>query len=209
MRGIMTKTDEINLKERNEIKKTIAIDLDDTLNDFTETIQKTNFTYNHDSPFSEETFKNYLNRLRNGIPEDCNLLSTEYSFFQYQIFEQCYRLTNARTDGVEFMIWLRESGWQVIICTYRDLRRTNDCTVKWLKENDIPFDHLFMARNKIVFCKLWGIEHLVDDDIFNIVYGERYGVNVYYPLMEKHQVLQCSKSKGFKSFDEVKQWLGN
>jgi uncharacterized HAD superfamily protein len=205
----MNENDDINLKERKEIKKYIAIDLDDTLNNFTETIQKTDFTYNHNSPFSEETFKNYLNRLQNGIPEDSNLVSTEYSSFKRQIHEQCYQLANARTDGVEFMKWLRKSGWQIIICTTRDLRRAHDCTVKWLNENDIPFDHLFMASNKIAFCKLWGIEHLVDDAVFNVVYGERYGVNVYYPHMEKHQGLQCSKSKGFKSFNEVKEWIGN
>lgn len=209
MEYIITRPDETSLKDRNEIKKTIAIDLDDTLNDFSQTIKQTNFTYNHNYPFSEETFKNYLCRLQGGIPEDSDLLSTEYSFFQYQIFEQCYQLSNARADGVEFMMWLRKNGWQIIICTARDLRRTNDCTVKWLNENGIPFDHLFMACNKIVFCRLWGIEHLVDDDVFNIVYGERYGVNVYYPLMEKHKGLQCSKSKGFKSFNEVKQWIVN
>ncbi len=198
-----------NLKEVIEMKKIIAVDLDDTLNNFTETVQKTIFTYNHNSPFTEERFNLYLNRLRCGVREESELLSTEYSFFQYQIYHQCYQLSNARTDGVEFMQWLNKSGWKIIICTCRDLRRANDCTVKWLKENDIPFDHLFMAWNKIVFCKLWGIEHLVDDAVFNIVHGERYGVNVYYPLMKKHQGLQCSSSKGFKTFNEVKQWIGS
>ena len=165
------------------------------------------FTYSHTYPFTEETFYSYINRLQCGIQEESYLLSTEYSFFQYQIYEQCYQLTNARTDGVEFMQWLNKSGWKVIICTSRDLRRAHDCTVRWLKDNCIPFDHLFMAWNKIVFCKLWGIEHLVDDAVFNILHGERYGVNVYYPLMKKHQTMQGSSAKGFKLFNEVKQWL--
>ncbi|MDR3586703.1 MAG: hypothetical protein P4L59_15525 [Desulfosporosinus sp.] len=195
------------IKERMEFNKIIAIDLDDTLNDFTETMRKTIFTYSHTSPLTKDIFDSYLNRVRSGIAEDSELLSTEFSFFQYQIHEQCYQLAKAREDGVEFMQWLKRSGWQVIICTRRDLRRAHDCTVKWLKDSDIPFDHLFMAGNKIVFCKLWGIEHLVDDAVFNIVYGEHYGVNVYYPLMEKHQFLQGSSAKGFKVFNEVKQWI--
>lgn len=189
--------------------KIIAIDLDDTINDFSETLQRTSFKYNNTFPFAEEKFNSFLKQIRNNIPEDSNLLSTEYSFFQYQIHEQCYQLSNARADAVEFTKWLKNSGWKIVICTFRDLRRANDCTVKWLKHNDIPYDHLFMAGNKIVFCKLWGIEHLVDDAIFNIVHGERYGVNVYFPLMEKHKSIQPSNAKGFKSFDEVKKWLQN
>jgi 5'(3')-deoxyribonucleotidase len=195
------------VKEQMDIKKIIAIDLDDTLNDFTKTLQETIFTYSDTFPFTEEIFNSYLNRLRSGRSEDSDLLSTEYSYFQYQIHEQCYRLAKARTDGIEFMQWLKNNGWQVVICTRRDLRRAHDCTVKWLKENQIPFDYLFMAWNKIVFCKLWRIEHLVDDAIFNIVHGGNYGVNVYYPLMEKHHILQGNSAKGFKTFNEVKQWL--
>ncbi len=205
----MARADEVNRIERNQIRKTIAIDLDDTLNDFSQTLLTTDFSYSRNFPFSEEIFKSYLSRLRRKIPEDTDLLSTQFSFFKYQIFEQCYQLANARADGIEFMKWLRKNGWRIVICTFRDLRRAHDCTVKWLKDHDIPYDYLFMARNKIVFCKLWGIEYLVDDDVFNIVYGARYGVHVYYPIMEKHTALQCDRSKGFKSFSEVEQWLAN
>ena len=181
--------------------------MDDTLNDFTETLQRTIFPYEQTFPFSKEKFDGYLNQVRNNIPEDSDLLSTEYSFFQYHIHEQCYRLANARTDAIEFMRWLKRSGWTIIICTFRDLRRAYNCTVEWLKYNGIPYDYLFMAGNKIVFCKLWGIEHLVDDAVFNIIYGERYGIKVYYPLMDKHKSLQTDSAKGFKSFNEVKSWL--
>jgi hypothetical protein len=66
---------------------------------------------------------------------------------------------------------------------------------------------LFMAWNKIVFCNAWGIKHLVDDDSFNILHGERYGVNVYYPVMERHKTLQNTAAKGFHTFDEVKRWI--
>ena len=56
-----------------------------------------------------------------------------------------------------------------------------DCTRKWLGDNQIPFDYLFMTGNKIGFCKAWGIEHLIDDEAINSVLGERFGVHVYYP----------------------------
>ncbi|MDR3588822.1 MAG: hypothetical protein P4N41_04115 [Negativicutes bacterium] len=189
------------------IIRTIAVDLDDTLNNFTETLQQTTFDYSDDYAFSQDIFQDYLARIRSGEPDGSELLSTEYSFFRYRIHQQCYQLAGARSDGVEFLQWLKKKGWRIVICTYRDLRRANECTGKWLKDNNIPYDHLFMAWNKIVFCRAWGIDYLVDDDIFNIIHGERYAVSVFYPVMAKHQSLADYKARGFKIFDEVKQWM--
>jgi uncharacterized HAD superfamily protein len=165
------------------------------------------FPYDGSYALSEETFNRYLDRIRDNTPEAGDLLSTEYSFFRYKIHVQCYQRAGARADGVEFMQWLRRNQWRIIICTRRDLRRANECTRAWLKENDIPFDHLFMALNKIVFCKAWGIAHLVDDDVFNIEHGARYDVNVCYPVMEKHRLLPANAARGFQTFEEVKRWI--
>jgi 5'(3')-deoxyribonucleotidase len=187
--------------------KTIAIDLDDTLNNFEVTLQTTVFRNDAVYGISEQVFDDYLARVRRHAPEPNDLLSTEYSFFNYQIHQQCYQLAAARADGGEFVRGLKSKGWRIVICTYRDLRRANDCTRKWLKENDIPFDHLFMAWNKIVFCRLWQIEHLVDDDPFNIIHGETYGVNVFYPAMERHKGLAPNRARAFHSFDEITPWI--
>jgi 5'(3')-deoxyribonucleotidase len=188
-------------------KKTIAIDLDDTLNNFTETLQDTEFTREVTPGLSQEAFDAHLARLRAGIKEDSDLLSTEYSFFRYRIHQRCYERAAARPDGVEFMRWLRASGWRIVLCTHRDLRRANECTRRWLDENGIPFDHLFMAWNKIVFCRLWGIGHLVDDDPFNIRYGAPHGVQVYYPKLERHRGLEPGGARGFSEFGEVRSWI--
>jgi hypothetical protein len=187
--------------------KTIALDLDDTLNDFTETLRQGRFPYDEAYALPEETFHRYLEGIRNDAPEAGDLLSTEYSFFRYKIHAQCYRRARARADGVEFVRWLRRNGWRIVLCTQRDLRRANGATRVWLQENDIPFDHLFMARNKIVFCSAWGIARLVDDDVFSITHGERYGVTVYYPIMEKHRSLPARAARGFQTFEEVKRWI--
>ena len=186
---------------------TIAIDLDDTLNDFTETLGKSPFPYDETYALAETMFHGYLEKVRLNAPEPGELQSTKYTFFRYRIHERCYGMARARPDGVEFMRWLRQNGWQIVICTYRDLRRANDATRKWLRENDIPFDYLFMALNKIVFCKAWGIGHLVDDDEFNIAHGKQYGVNVYYPIMGKHRSLPAHGARGFQTFAEVKRWI--
>lgn len=187
--------------------RTIAVDLDDTLNDFTDTLRRTEFAHDGTFSFSTEVFNGYLERLRSGAPDASDLLATEYSFFKYRIHQRCYELARPRADGVEFMRWLRANDWRIVICTYRDLRRANACTRQWLDANGIPFDHLFMAWNKIVFCRSWGIEHLVDDHSFNAVHGRRFGVNVYYPAREGQEGMSGHGARGFQSFDELRQWI--
>ncbi|MEO6994344.1 MAG: hypothetical protein ABI273_11990 [Lacunisphaera sp.] len=187
--------------------RTIAIDLDDTLNNFEETLQTTTFQHDESYGFSAPVFADYLARLRQHRPGDDELLSTEYSFFKYQIHQQCYERAAARADGIEFVRGLKQDGWRIVICTYRDLRRAQDCTRKWLGDNGIPFDHLFMAGNKIVFCRAWGIEYLVDDDPFNIIQGEKYGVKVFYPALARLNALPPNGARAFHSYAEILPWI--
>jgi len=193
--------------------KTIAIDLDDVLNNFTETLQRTQLVRDETHALSEEVFQDYLAKLRGGWTERSGLLSTEYSFFRSKVHQRCYELAQARADGVHFTQWLRQNGWRIVICTYRDLRRAQDCTRKWLGDNEIPFDYLFMTGNKIAFCKAWGIEHLIDDEPINSALGERFGVHVYYPAAARRPALPANplptrcKARAFQSFEEIKAWI--
>jgi uncharacterized HAD superfamily protein len=188
-------------------RRSIAVDIDDTLNDFTETLQTTRFVRDAGEALSEEVFEDYLHRLRENRPDGGELLSTEYTFFRARIHLRCYALARPRPDGVAFLQGLRDEGWRIILCTRRDLRRSHDLTRRWLTEHAIPYDHLFMAGNKIVFCGLWGIKFLVDDDPFNIIHGARHGVQVYYPSSPKHRGLEGHGARAFGSFDELRPWI--
>jgi hypothetical protein len=187
--------------------RAIAVDLDDTLNDFTETVRTTRFEYDESYALSRATFDEYLARVRTNPMDTGELLSTEYTFFRAKIQLEGIQRAKPRADGVEFMRWLRQAGYRIVICTARDLRRSYVHTKVWLDANGIPFDYLFWAGNKIVFCKLWQIETLIDDDSFNIEHGPRYGVNVYYPRNDRNRTATQSGARGFESFDEVKAWL--
>ena len=108
------------------------------------------------------------------------------------------------------MQWLRANEWRVVIVTYRDLRRSNELTRKWLHDNEIPFDYLFMTLNKLEFCKAWKIGYLVDDHLVNLVQSnEPGGPQVFYPVMSKHKTGVIYRGKGFENFNELKQWIQN
>ncbi len=186
--------------------RTIAVDLDDTLNNFTETLRDGEFPYNPADSLSRETYERYLQLIRNGESEPSSLMSTGFNYCHFKIHLQCWQQARARPDGVEFMQWLSRNQWRIVICTRRDMRLAYDCTRAWLQENDIPFDYLFMATNKIAFCKAWGIRHLVDDSFFNIVHGDEYNIKVYYPILP-HQSPPPNNARGFQTFDEVQQWI--
>jgi hypothetical protein len=191
--------------------QTIAVDLDDTLNNFTEVLQRGEFVRDGTHALSEEVFQDYLAKLRAGSPGEGDLLSTEYTFFRAKIHQECYRRAEARPDGVAFLRWLRKHDWRIVLCTQRDLRRAQDCTRDWLGDHGIPFDHLFMAGNKIVFCRLWGIAHLVDNDAFNIAHGEPHGVRVYYPAAANSPMPTAPSAphaaRAFQTFDQIIPWI--
>jgi len=47
----------------------------------------------------------------------------------------------------------------------------------------------------------------VDDDVFNLEHGARYGVQVYYPISERHAGLAPNGARGFASFAEIIPWI--
>jgi hypothetical protein len=189
--------------------KTIAIDLDDTLNDFSRTLRETAFAYTETYRVPREKFEPYLEMVRDSRTELEDLLSTEYTFFRVTIHNECYRLAKARADGIEFMQWLRANGWRIVICTHRDLRRSNACTRQWLIENAIPFDYLFYTLNKLEFCQGWGIRYLIDDHLWNLTREGEYAVQVFHPIMPKHANIETRRGRGFSKFEEVKGWIQN
>jgi hypothetical protein len=187
----------VGLIPANAHPKTIAVDLDDTLNDFGETLRGGDFKYDPSYSLPQATFDEYLQLIRNEQEEPGEFMSSAFAYCRLQIHLRCYEAARARPDGLEFMRWLKDEGWRIVICTRRDIRRAYE----------IPFDYLFMTRNKIAFCKLWGIAHLVDDSTFNIVHGSEHGINVYYPILSRHDSLPPHTARGFQSFVQVRQWI--
>jgi hypothetical protein len=187
--------------------RTIVVHLDDTLNNFTETLQQGEFPYNPADSLSEATFAEYLEKIRSGESDSDDLSSTGYSYFRFKIHLQCWQQARARPDGVAFLQGLRRDQWRIILCAQRDLRRAHDRTRAWLRENEIPYDYLFMAADKILFCKAWGIQHLIDRATVETVDGSRREVNVYYSIPHAQEFLPAQNARVFETFEEVRQWI--
>lgn len=187
--------------------KVIAVDIDNVLNNFSDTLAQSTFIFKDSYGISQEKFSHYLELVKRDDFAESKFLTNKFSDFRYRIHEECYPLAQANADGVKFMNWLKANDWKVVICTKRNLRLAGECTKKWLYENQIPYDYLVMALNKIVFCKLWDVPYLIDDDLLNITYGEHYGIQVFYPIMTKHSRVVSQTAKGFTQFEEIKQWI--
>jgi len=187
--------------------RTIVVHLDDTLNNFTETLHQSEFPYNPADSLSEATFAEYLRKIRSGESDSDDLSSTGYSYCRFKIHMQCWQQARARPDGVAFLQGLRRNQWRIVICAQRDLRRAHDCTRAWLQENEIPYDYLFMAADKILFCKAWGIQHLIDRATVDTVDGGRREINVYYSIAPGDTSSPLQNARAFESFEEVKRWI--
>jgi len=188
-------------------RKTIAVDIDDTLNNFSETLRLTSFSYDSSYPFPAATFDKYLSMVKDETADQDDLLNPEFGFVRQKINGQCFELSVAKPDASEFMQWLRNEGWRIVICTHRDLRRAEESTRNWLHGNGIPFDYLFIALDKLAFCKDWGIQYLVDDHLYSVRYADDYGINVFYPVLAKQYLSIAALAKGFATFDELRQWI--
>ena len=52
-----------------------------------------------------------------------------------------------------------------------------------------------------------GNHWLVDDNLFNILYGGHYGVRVFYPVTSENRFVQGEGARGFETFDQLKPWI--
>ena len=187
--------------------QSIAVDIDDTLNEFTRTLRTAAFAPGDFDPPPPGDFDRALAGVRAAVRHEGDLLVTPEAWFRFRVHLACYGRAPVREGAVEFMQGLRRDGWRIVICTKRDLRRSLEVTRAWLTGHGIPFDALFMAQNKVVFCRAWGIGHLVDDDPFTVVHGAGRGVAVYYPEQEGNPAQPSPAARRYRSFAELAGWL--
>jgi hypothetical protein len=142
--------------------KVIAVHLDDTLNNFTEVLQTTDFSFEPDYGLSEADFTRFITQMRAGLDEENNLLSTPFSFFKSCLYQKCYNLAHVRASAVLDLQRLKRDGCKICICTKRDLRRAIGSTKSWLNANHVPYDCIFKVPDLARFCRDWDIDMVME-----------------------------------------------
>ncbi|MEG6584188.1 5' nucleotidase, NT5C type [Dendrosporobacter sp. 1207_IL3150] len=188
-------------------KKYIAVDIDDTLNLFTEALEQLEVNYDDYSylGIDRDTFKNYLDLIKKQEILKKDHIN-KFDRLHYDLHKETYKIAEVKPDAPEFMQWLKKQGYTIVILTYRDLRHCIDDTRAWLKKHRIPYDYIFNTDNKVSFCKVWKIPILIDDSPSNVVAAPEFNIKMFYPITKFNCEIE-TKAKGFTKFEEVKQCL--
>ncbi|SDF41877.1 hypothetical protein [Sporolituus thermophilus] len=155
------------------MNKTIAVDIDDTLNNFSEVLNT--FRPTNDNEYNQALIYAKKDKLLyDDIPK-------KYYPKIREIHKQAYILADIAPGAQEFMQWLNTNGWRVVILTYRDLRNCYIETKQWLAKHGIHYDLLIDTSDiKAKVCRLWQIHYLIDD-MENIEFAKQLGVTVFRP----------------------------
>lgn len=196
--------------------KVIAVDIDNVLNDFDDTLRKIEFPYDKANSswgsvhHSEEDFVRKLDIIKQQKAE------LRYDKTFNAMWNHAHKLAHmqaqVRSGASEFLWYLKQNNYRVIIMTRRDLRYALEYTKNFLKNNNLPYDDMLQSNIKAATCSLWNIPILIDDEIEPIVLSNKLSnpVQVYYPIMDKHKGLAEEPqitAIGYNCFKELKQWI--
>lgn len=166
--------------------KVIAVDIDNVLNDFDDILGKVEFPYDKTNS-SWGSAWNHAHKL-------------------------AHVQAKVKQGASEFLCYLKQNNYRVIIMTRRDLRYALEYTKIFLKNNNLPYDDILQSNIKAVTCSLWNIPILIDDEIEPIMLSNKLSnpVQVYYPIMDKHNGIAEDPhitAIGYHCFKELKQWI--
>jgi hypothetical protein len=198
------------------MNKLIAVDIDNVLNNFDDTLRTLEFTYDKSNRSwgsvhqSAEEFMRKLKIIKQQKAE------SSYDKTFNAMWNHAHKLSHlqakVKQGASEFLWYLKENNYRVIIMTRRDLRYALAYTKNFLENNNLPYDDMFQSNSKASTCSLWNIPLLIDDEIEPIRLSNKFSnpVQVYYPIMDKHkgfvEDLQIT-ARGYHYFKELKQWI--
>ena len=148
----------------------IGIDIDDTI---------TNTQAKIDEIALKEGFKIY-DRTKHWFYDRYNTTSEEDETFLKKYVVEIMTTETVKEGVSKYIDMLRNEGHEIYIVTARSSYydpSIPDITVKYLKDNNINYDKIFLAcRDKARICLDNKIDILVDDSIENIINVEEVGI---------------------------------
>ena len=168
------------------MKKKIAIIIDDVLNDFSEILNQSGILF--DSRIHSVT--------------DPLLKRCLYDYTSGQLKKSAFLAMDSSVpeQAVAFLQSLSKHGWEIALCTNRDLRFAFETTKAWLSDNKIPYDYLIQTSDPIRFCQKSDIHYLISDRPCSI----SLNVTVFCCPV---QYIQKLWQQHFYNFEDVKKCL--
>lgn len=168
------------------MEKEIAIIIDDVLNNFSEVLNQSGII-----------FDSRIHSVTNPLLKRCL-----YDYISGQPTKPAFQAMNStvQEQGAAFLRSLSERGWEIALCTNRDLRFAFETTKTWLQDNKIPYNYLIQTSDPIEFCQRSDIHYLISDRPYN----SSINVNIFCcPVL----YIQKLWRQHFYTFEDVKKCL--
>lgn len=175
----------------------IGIDIDDTItNSYKEIFEQIGKYYNVNSYYLIEEGYKYEDVSK----DEVNF--PDYNNFCRTVVENLLKTVSLKHGAKEMIKKLQEEGNEIILITARDYQEFSspyDLTRQFLKENDIPYDKLYVGiKQKGRFCKEKNIDVLVDDSITHCKSAKENNI--------PHLLLDNTFNRDNKELDRVYGW---
>ena len=189
----------------------IGIDIDNTLTEVQEELNKAAFEYaislgkkidNYDNPM--EDIKNNGDTYRKKF----QFTYEELKYFLKNIQENITNNAKPRENAKEVIDKLKKDGNEIYIITARDSEFHDDpykLSKDWLDKNEIYYDKLIVnARKKSSICKNEKIDLFIDDQLNNCLSVQNAGIQT---IMITDKTYNYDKIKQLKDWNEIYNYI--
>lgn len=179
----------------------IAIDIDDTLNDWQARCVSYANTYTG-------VVKRFDDMREYGISKFFGWDQAQRLAFWQRYELESYRRAAVRPGAAAVIRAWKQAGWYIVILTARPWRpETEAVTRAWLQENDIVYDELVFEPDKASFCRHRQVAVLVEDAPHNVLPCVDAGVKVFMPRQPYNATLAHSQVVRFSDWRELADLL--
>ena len=189
----------------------IGIDIDNTLTEVQEELNKAAFEYAISLGKKIDNYDNPMEDIKNNGDTYRKKFQFEYEELKYFLKNIQENITNnatPRENAKEVIDKLKKEGHEIYIITARDSEFHDDpykLSKDWLDKNEIYYDKLIVnAREKSSICKNEKIDLFIDDQLNNCLSVQNAGIQT---IMITDKTYNYDKIKQLKDWNEIYNYI--
>lgn len=189
----------------------IGIDIDNTLTEVQEELNKAAFEYAISLGKKIDNYDNPMEDIKNNGDTYRKKFQFEYEELKYFLKNIQENITNnatPRENAKEVIDKLKKEGHEIYIITARDSEFHDDpykLSKDWLDKNEIYYDKLIVnAREKSSVCKNEKIDLFIDDQLNNCLGVQNVGIQT---IMITNEIYNYDKIKQLKNWNEIYNYI--